>query len=176
MPRLEDFQAYLQILATSLLRKMQVSQFDPMDLVQETFTRAQLKWNTYQGTTDKQLAAWLRAILTNHLFDLLRRNGWEADEQGMRLELDASSARLEEWLACEELTPRRKSLKNELMSELSRALIEMPADQRSAVEMRYLSGLSITEICQRMDRSPASVGGLLQRGLVALRSSLSNFK
>ena len=52
--------------------------------------------------------------------------------------------------------------------------IGFPADQRQAVELRHLQGLAVLEIGQRMGRSTAAVGGLLQRGLKSLRGMLDD--
>ncbi len=41
-----------------------------------------------------------------------------------------------------------------------------------AVELHHLAGLSVSEIAERMNRSKASVAGLLRRGLSGLRESL----
>jgi DNA-directed RNA polymerase specialized sigma24 family protein len=47
-----------------------------------------------------------------------------------------------------------------------------PDDQRQAVELRDLQEMTTREIAKRMNRSVAAVGGLLQRGLGALRRNL----
>ena len=44
--------------------------------------------------------------------------------------------------------------------------------QRAAVEMRYLEGLPVARIGERMGRTEASVAGLLRRGLDRLRELL----
>lgn len=172
MDQLAKFEDYLLVIANDQLRSVGSIQLDPMDLVQEAFVRAQLRWDQYQGTTDGELAAWLRSILTNYLIDLLRRSGRETDQQKLTQLLDESSVRLERWLVDQELTPRRRSQYNEQLLMLSSALMRLPEQQRTAVELRYLRSLPIEQICQQMQRSPASVGGLLQRGLAGLRRML----
>ncbi len=172
MEQLLKFQNYLVLLASSQLRQMQELRLEPMDIVQETFARAHQHWEQYAGEGDRELAGWLRSILTNYLRDLLRRQGRELDEQQLRNQLDESSMRIERWLACNELTPRRIVLKQERMLNLVNALGELPDSQRRALELRFLDGCTVEQICQHMQRTPASVGGLLQRGLATLRQRI----
>ena len=174
MDELSEYTDYLLLLANWQLRRMNESGIDPMDLVQETFARAQQHKDQYRGSDHRAMAGWLRSILINYLRDTMRRMGREADEQKLKLEVEESSLRLENWIACRELTPRRKSLQNESILLLSSALLELTSDQRTAVELRYLHGSSIEDICRQMERSPASVGGLLQRGLSNLRKFLAD--
>jgi RNA polymerase sigma-70 factor (ECF subfamily) len=68
--------------------------------------------------------------------------------------------------------PGAPAERHESLAGLARALSELPDDQRSAIELRYLQGLSIGEISQQLERSTGSVGGLLQRGLRRLREIL----
>ncbi len=173
MESLYKFQSYLLLLASTQLRQIQETRLEAMDLVQETFARAHQRLDQYSGSSDSELAGWLRSILTNYLRDTLRRRGFEVDEQQLRNEMDESSLRLERWLISDELTPRRMTMRSERLLELADQLWELPEGQRIALQLRYLEGCSITEICERMKRTPASVGGLLQRGLATLRETLS---
>jgi RNA polymerase sigma-70 factor, ECF subfamily len=172
MTTIDKFKDYLLVIARDQLRSMGEYRLEAMDLVQEAFVRAQARWDQYRGNSDAELAAWLRSILTNHLTDVLRKLGREANEQNLGRLLNESSVRLEKWLICNESTPRRRALKNEQIWLLSSALMKLPEHQRTAIELRYLRALSIEEICRQMKRSPASVGGLLQRGLADLRKSM----
>jgi RNA polymerase sigma-70 factor (ECF subfamily) len=174
MDELSEYTDYLLLLANWQLRRMNESGIDPMDLVQETFARAQQHEDQYRGSDRRAMAGWLRSILINYLRDTMRRLGREADEQKLKSQMEQSSIRLENWLVCGELTPRRKSVHNETILLLSSAMLGLPSDQRIAVELRYLHGYSIEQICAEMQRSPASVGGLLQRGLSQLRKILGD--
>jgi RNA polymerase sigma-70 factor (ECF subfamily) len=55
---------------------------------------------------------------------------------------------------------------------LADSLARLPGDQRRAVELRHLQGLSLIEVGRTMNRTVAAVAGLLQRGLRALRNDL----
>jgi RNA polymerase sigma-70 factor (ECF subfamily) len=49
----------------------------------------------------------------------------------------------------------------------------LPEEQRQALEMRYLEGWPVAKIGKQMERSEASVTGLLRRGLKKLRELLA---
>ncbi len=52
------------------------------------------------------------------------------------------------------------------------AMAELPEDQRTALELRHLRGLTVPEVCREMGRSLPAVSGLLHRGLKTLRSRM----
>jgi RNA polymerase sigma-70 factor (ECF subfamily) len=52
------------------------------------------------------------------------------------------------------------------------ALHSLPETQAEAIRLRYLEGLTLAEIVDRMDKSETAVAGLLKRGLAKLRTTL----
>jgi RNA polymerase sigma-70 factor (ECF subfamily) len=91
----------------------------------------------------------------------------------LEAELDASSARLEGWLAAEGSSPSQHAVRNEQLLRVADALAALPEAQREAVVLHYWQNLALTEVAVQMGRTPASVAGLLQRGLKALRQLLA---
>src|SRR5690348_2240842 len=60
---LERFRDYLLLLARSQLDRELQPKLDPADVVQETLLKAHQNWHQFQGSSEAELAAWLRAIL-----------------------------------------------------------------------------------------------------------------
>ena len=73
--------------------------------------------------------------------------------------LEQSSARLESLVATEETSPSEAMVRAERLVELAMALSGLPEDQRTAVELRYLQGLSVLAVAEQMGRSTVSVTG-----------------
>ena len=90
-------------------------------------------------------------------------------ERSLEQALEASSARLEALLVREEPTPGREAAQKEQLSRLALALLQLGDDQRGAIELHHLQGLSLAEVGQRMGRSREAVAGLVFRGLKHLR-------
>ena len=84
-----------------------------------------------------------------------------------------SSVRLEAWLAREESTPGRGAIRRDQLSWLAEALLRLPDDQRQAVELHHLQGLSLADVGRRLGRSREAVAGLAFRGLRLLRVLLA---
>lgn len=145
---------------------------DAEDVVQHTILRACEKHADFRGGTEAELAAWLRSILWNYVRDACRRANRRLDEQALSNRFEESSVRLANLLSAEEPTPSFQVRHGEDLAQLAEQLAQLPADQRQAVELRYLQERSVADIAECMQRSTASVAGLLQRGLRDLRVAL----
>ncbi len=178
MPRLlretgavEEFRPYLKLLARLHLDPRVRGQVDPSDIVQQTFLAAHAKQAQFRGATDAERAAWLRAILANHLALALRKFGPKGGGRVRSLQddLDRSSARLEAFLAADHSSPSERVIRSEQSVALAAALAKLPEDQRTALELRQLEGLPVPEVARRLGRTVPAVAGLLHRGTKALR-------
>jgi RNA polymerase sigma-70 factor (ECF subfamily) len=173
---LERFRHYLLLLARLHLGGRLQAKLDPSDVVQETLLEAYRKQAQFRGTSDAELAGWLRQALAHCIADALRAFGRAkrdlALEHSLEAALDESSARLAAVLAADQSSPSQRAAHQEQLVRLAEALAELPDDQRQAVEMKHLQGYSVAVIAQRMGRSETAVGGLLRRGMTALRQRL----
>ncbi len=169
---LESFRDYLRVLAKLSLDDRLRAKLDPSDIVQQTMLEAYRAISHYNGSTDAELAGWLRAILARNIADQLKyftrakRN--IRIEQSLERSIELSSYRMEIWQDA-----RKRSDKSIMNSDevilLADALARLPQDQRIAVEQYYLAEMPAYEVSNRLGRSEASIAGLLRRGLKRLR-------
>ncbi len=172
-PAVERFQEYLLLLARLHLDRRLWAKVDPSDVVQQTLLEAHQKRHQFRGSSDAELAGWLRQILSCNLADAVRDLGRAkrdvALERSLQAAVDQSSSRLEAWLGAEQSSPSQRAVKNEELLSVAGALGKLPDDQREAVTLHYLRGQSLAELAAQLGRSESAVAGLLHRGLKKLR-------
>jgi RNA polymerase sigma-70 factor (ECF subfamily) len=171
LPRsLESCREYLRLVARLQFDARLQGKLDPSDIVQQTLVKAQEHLDDFRGPDEGQMLAWLRRILVNTLLNEVRKYHKEiALVRSLEAAVEASSARLEEWLSASQSSPVEQAAREEQLVRLAGALAQLPEDQRCAVELHHLHSQSVIEVAQTMGRSEASVAGLLRRGLARLR-------
>jgi RNA polymerase sigma-70 factor, ECF subfamily len=170
--QLEAYRNYLRLLARLQLDPRLLGKLDPSDVVQETLLKAHHALTGFQFKSDAELAAWLRTILANTLTDAVRRYQSSYRDVDLERSIHESSARLERLLARQEAGPLDLIIRQEELLELADALAELPADQRMALELKHLQGLTVAQVAEQLGRTRPAVAGLLRRGLERLRELL----
>jgi RNA polymerase sigma-70 factor (ECF subfamily) len=174
---LEQFRAYLRLLARLNLHPALQGKLDPSDVVQQTLLQAHQSLHNFKGRSDAEVAGWLRQALARNLSHAVRDFGRArrdvARERSLDAAIDASSAHLEQWLAdSDQTSPSEQAVFHEQVLKLAEALEKLPEAQREALMLHHWQGWSLAEIAEQMQRTPAAVAGLLKRGLQQLRSLL----
>ncbi len=175
-PRVERFRGYLLLLARAQLNPRLAGKLDASDVVQQTLAQAWQAAEQFRGTSDAELAGWLRQILGHTLANLARDFGREkrdiGREQSLAATIAQSSARLDAWLADPQSSPSVRAERNEQMLALADALAALPESQCEALTLHHLHGYKLEELAAHLGKSPAAVAGLLKRGLKTLREKM----
>lgn len=169
----ERYGSYLRLLAEAELDRKLRTKLDPSDLVQQTLLQACQIRHQFRGSSEAEMAAWLRQILARTLLHCVRdlhRARRDIDrERSLQATINESSARLELWLAAEQSSPSQQVIRMEQTLEMVRAVEALPEGQREAVVLYYFRGCSLAEVGERLGRSESAATGLLHRGLKHLR-------
>jgi RNA polymerase sigma-70 factor (ECF subfamily) len=173
---MEACYAYVNLLARASAYRCFQIKLNPEDLAHEAILRIQAKWQQLRSSDPAAIEAWLRSVVSSVFHDLADR-AWAGKrdigkERSLDAALDESSARLEAFLPANTSTPSKAAVRHERALALAQALGKLPADQRMAIELHHFSGLSLDETAGQMNRSFASVAGLLRRGLKTLKDIL----
>lgn len=176
--QIERFRDYLLLLARLQLGSQPLqAKLDGSDIVQEALLQAHQHLDQFRGTTEAELAGWLRSILENTLAAAARRfasDGRDLQrERALPSKVGESAARIENWLAAEQLTPSQQVVQLEELLRLSSALAHLPGSQRQVIEMHHLNGWPIARVAEETKRTPAAVMGLMYRGVKSLREMLA---
>lgn len=176
LDELDRFRAYLHLLARLQLDPRLRPKLDASDVVQQTLLQAHAARDQFRGSTVEELTAWLRQILARVLSHAVRDYGRGkrdlSQERSLEAALDASSVRLQAFLAADQSSPSEQADRNEQLLRLADALAELPEAQREAVVLHYWQDWPLSDIARHMNRSPSAVAGLLKRGLAGLRKQL----
>jgi len=175
---IDRYRGYLSALARLQVaaRPWLASKLDASDLVQQTMLQAHAAREQFRGQSPEELAGWLRQILTRTLANSLRSLGQARRdvraERSLEADVDASCSRLDAWLSADQTSPSEAAGAHERAAALAEAVAQLPDDQREVVLAKHCLGMSLAEIAGQTGRTPASVAGLLRRGLQALRERL----
>jgi RNA polymerase sigma-70 factor (ECF subfamily) len=170
---LEPYRSYLALLARQQTVGRLHGKVDDSDVIQETFLDAFRDFRQFRGSTEAELAAWLRRILAHNLAGRFQHFGRQ--RRDLRLErdlaaaLDASSQALEQRLVDPGGSPSQIAQHRDQAVMLANSLDRLPSHYRLVLVLRHLDELTFPEIAHRMERSEASVKKLWVRGLAQLR-------
>jgi RNA polymerase sigma-70 factor (ECF subfamily) len=173
---LEQYRSALMLLARAQLARHPRLGLEASDLVQDAYVEAQRDLKQLRGRTDAERFAWLRKILHHTFLDKYdRAHAGKRDpaRQALEADLTGSFVGLDELLAAQQTSPSERAVRNEDLTRLAEALEQLPPEQREAVTLKHLVGLTLAQISERLGRSSEAVAGLLFRGRLRLRELLA---
>ncbi len=139
------------------------------DLTQDTFVRA---WESLPKLRDENaFRGWLHRIASNLIRDEVKsgrarlevvESAWSDEDGSVRPEQPT----------LERDGPEQIALAREASREVWAALGALPGEQRAAVVMHHLEGMSVEEIAAAMKVRPGTIMSRLSRAREALRQSL----
>lgn len=173
---LDQYRNDLKLFARAMVGRSLRQNLDSSDLVQQTLLEAHRDLLQFRGSGEAELISWLRAILIHNVahqaqYGKRKRRGSKCPVSFEELlERSSLSNRLARFDPVE--SPSRQVIRREQAVLLADALARLPRDQRTALELHHLQGLTVPEVSRAMGRSLLSITGLLYRGTKALRRQL----
>ncbi|MCM2371886.1 sigma-70 family RNA polymerase sigma factor [Rhodopirellula sp. ICT_H3.1] len=166
----------MRFLARVQMRDELRKKFDPSDIVQQSMLQAYQAFSDFRGSSEAELVAWLRTILARTISHAIRdAHADKRDvgrERSIHAAMDASSLRLETFLAAEQSSPSQNAQRREQAVVVAEAVETLSEGQREVILLRYWHGKTITEIAEETGRTVSAVAGLAFRGLKSLQEKL----
>src|SRR5262245_9291867 len=141
---------------------------EALDLSQEVFLRVFRTIHRFRGQSS--LRTWIYRIAVNQARN--RHRFWRRRHRADQVSLDQHIESHGEFLSGGETTPDRVLAQKELAEQLKNALDGLPFDQRTAIILREVDGLSYEEIAYSLGVAVGTVKSRLTRARQALRSEL----
>jgi RNA polymerase sigma-70 factor (ECF subfamily) len=174
---LEKYRSALLLLARAQLARQKLADMDASDLVQQTLLEAHRDRGRFQGHTEAELFAWLRKALHHNFLDACAKaqaGKRDAGRHALEADLTQSFVGLDELLVAPDTSPSERAMRCEELTRLAEALEHLPGQQREAVVLKHLAGLTLQEVGDRLGCSPAAAAGLLYRGRQRLQELLGD--
>jgi RNA polymerase sigma-70 factor, ECF subfamily len=153
-------------LATNLLGDRE----EAFDLSQEVFLRVFRTIHRFRGQSS--LRTWIYRIVVNQARN--RHRFWRRRHRADQVSLDHHVAVHGDVLSGYEPMPDRVLAQKELAARLRKALDRLPFDQRTAIVLREIDGLSYDEIAFSLNLAVGTVKSRLTRARQALRAELQD--
>jgi len=141
---------------------------EALDLSQEVFLRVFRTIHRFRGHSS--LRTWIYRIAVNQARN--RHRFWRRRHRHDQVSLDEHLATHGDWLSGGDVTPERELARKELADQLWTALGHLPFDQRTAIVLREIDGLSYEEIAYSLGVAIGTVKSRLTRARQALRTEL----
>ena len=160
-------------LGAALRRKV-----EPEDVFQEASAEA-IRALPTANLGDRDPFSWLCQIAERRIIDLHRRHfGAQNRDAGREVSLGSGGssehepAGLINLLVASMTTPTQAFSRNAREERLLAALAQLPAEQRSALHLRYIENLPSKQIAERLQKSDAAIRVMLTRSLKKLQELL----
>ena len=133
---------------------------DAEEVAQDTFVRAHSAIRRYQPDRIRalKLNAWLHQIALNVVRNRVRRRSLRLVPMEPELPVADSAP-----------GPEARALSSAVLRELANLVSGLPEQQRSAVVLRCVQGMTYAEVAAQLDQPEGTVKSNVHRGLQALR-------
>jgi RNA polymerase sigma-70 factor (ECF subfamily) len=137
---------------------------DAEDVLQEVFVQIWEKAKNFDPKLGK-VSSWVAILVRNKAIDRIR-----ASQRRTRL---AEEAGMESAIANEISESANEAIHGHDKAKLIQsAIVELPAEQRRAIELAYFSGLTQDEISKKLNEPLGTIKARIRRGLLKMRDQL----
>ena len=150
----------------------------PDDVLQEVYVQVFRQGPRFEHRGPKSFLNWVLTILDHKVIDVHR----SAHRERRDVARESPSPKARDWSnSCWNLldqvyrdstTPSRIVRQEEAVAALLACVAQLPEAYRGIVELRFLEGLPVGQVAERLGKSEDAIVALTQRALKALRAAL----
>lgn len=166
MEMLSRFEPYLRRLAGRQWRRSLAAKESVSDIVQETLAVAVRDFGAFDGTTEGELAAWMRRIVLRVMQTKLRK--YKTQKADVSREVSHTPSEL----SSPEPPPSEILNQIEQRLRLEIALQELPAHYRQVIELREIEDMAFAGIGELIGKSAEAARKLHTRGILMLQQRM----
>ncbi len=149
------------------------------DILQETYVKVFNQIGRFEPRGPGTFYGWVARIGEHRLFDAIKAER-AAKRGGGRVRINEPPERsgtVIEWLeflAAHERTPSMSAAGRESARKVRQALECLKKEHREALRMRYIEGMPVAEVAERMKRSEGAVSLLCHRAMKKLAEAMGS--
>lgn len=153
------------------------ARISPDDALQEAYLEVARHIETFEDRGPGSFQNWITTILDRKLIDICRAGHRKVRDVARDAPLQHRAADDSYWNLLDQVytdsgTPSRVVRRAEAFEALLASIDGLSDVQRTAIRLRFLEGLPVTEVAQRLEKTEAAVVALCQRALRALRTEM----
>ncbi len=169
---IERYRKYLLLIANQDIGPELKTKMGASDVVQDSLINAQVHFEQFHGTSEREFKAWLKAILTNDIRKCHRHFATQKRDANLEINLQEQS-NVGRMLHDAQLTPSSDAIEKEKSNAIRIALASLSPDQQQVIRLRNFELLNYDEIGKRMGRSEAAARKLWARSIESLKDHLN---
>jgi len=166
----EVFDSFFPKLYRFALARMNGNEDDAREVVQETFCKAFERLDSYRA--EASLYGWMCQICRNTITDHGRRRQRQPQHVTLIEEDSTIKSILETIAAPADEGPESQAGRRDLRRLIQATLDSLPGHYGDVLEWKYVDGLSVNEIAERLAVSPKAAESALTRARNAFREAV----
>lgn len=166
----ELFDSYFPKLYRYALARLDGQHDEAVEVVQETFCKVFERLGSFRG--EGSLYGWMCRILRNTIVDLYRRRGRELPRVTLLEDQGAIRDILDSLAASESEEPETLAARSDVVRLIQATMDRLPGHYGDVLEWKYVEGLSVKSIAERLGIGPKAAESLLTRARKAFRRAM----
>ena len=171
------FHSVIRARALERMDRVLRSRMEPDDLLQDTYLQATRQISQFEGENPHTFLNWVLTILDNKVVNA--RQALHRQKRDVAREVSpgkfragSSCLNLLDELYGSSGTPSHVVRRGEAVAVLSSCLASLSENHCNVIQLRFLDGLSVDEVAEKMGLTKGAVVALSGRALKALRKSM----